>query len=569
MNMPFANADLKVIEAKLGRPLRVLHLGNIANNAYNNARIQRQRGIDAYALSFDYYHIMATPEWEDADFTGDVGDPFHPDWSAVNLDGFKRPRWFVAGPLDLSIRYLLACLADTSSANWLWRILELERWLLSSRKRSASAARHMLRTLCPPGQVAVYNPAYSSVAGKAVELLEGVLRLAGRASPDGWRSASARLRRMADLSRPMHEASRTGLVRRHLQPALTALAAEGIADGHGGPVDPAFLDTRMRLWTHPLLGHLFSKFDVVQCYATYTAMPWMLGRRGGDGRTGYIAYEHGTIRSLPFEDSDEGRLCAASYRAAARVCVTNTDNLAAAERLGIAVQRVIPLPHAFDDLKLNRFAESAAVKAPPTYGRVTFFTPARQDWTKENPGYAKNNDRIFHALKILRDEGASPLLKAVSWGTDVDASKALIDQLGVTDMVEWVPTMKKKELWQAYLESHAVVDQFCSPALGGVSFETMALGRRLISHLDKQVNRQFFGEEPPILYAETAADIAAAMRRVLTDPQDVLGDGNAARLWMLRFHSADRITALQVAAYRDMTCGGAPYRPRSVTAGKA
>jgi len=32
------------MNARLGRPLRVLHIGNIANNAYNNARIQRQYG---------------------------------------------------------------------------------------------------------------------------------------------------------------------------------------------------------------------------------------------------------------------------------------------------------------------------------------------------------------------------------------------------------------------------------------------------------------------------------------------------------------------------------------------
>ena len=69
MTMEQAATWLADFERLKGRPLRVLHIGNIANNAYNNARIQRQRGIDAYVLSFDYYHIMATPEWEDADFT--------------------------------------------------------------------------------------------------------------------------------------------------------------------------------------------------------------------------------------------------------------------------------------------------------------------------------------------------------------------------------------------------------------------------------------------------------------------------------------------------------------------
>jgi len=86
---------------KRGRPLRILHLGNIANNAFNNARIQRQYGLDAYVIAYENYHIMASPEWEEATFNGDLGDPFFPDWSKVDLAGYQRPRWFASGPLRL------------------------------------------------------------------------------------------------------------------------------------------------------------------------------------------------------------------------------------------------------------------------------------------------------------------------------------------------------------------------------------------------------------------------------------------------------------------------------------
>jgi hypothetical protein len=84
-----------------GRALRVLHLGNIANNAFNNARIQRQYGIDAYVIAYENYHIMACPEWEEATFEGDTGDPFFPNWAKVDLNGYRRPNWFASGPLGL------------------------------------------------------------------------------------------------------------------------------------------------------------------------------------------------------------------------------------------------------------------------------------------------------------------------------------------------------------------------------------------------------------------------------------------------------------------------------------
>src|SRR5262245_28838159 len=95
------------ITAALGRPLRVLHIGNIANNAYNNARIQRQYGIEADVLCYDYYHVMATPEWEDGGLTTKV-DANLPNWWESNLKGFRRPDCYVQGPLALCLDYLEA-----------------------------------------------------------------------------------------------------------------------------------------------------------------------------------------------------------------------------------------------------------------------------------------------------------------------------------------------------------------------------------------------------------------------------------------------------------------------------
>src|SRR5206468_8911521 len=73
--------------------MRVLHIGNIANNAYNNAKFLRRQGVDASVLVYDYTHVMGQPEWEDAVFEQPV-DEYHPRWDEVNLNGFRRPEWF-------------------------------------------------------------------------------------------------------------------------------------------------------------------------------------------------------------------------------------------------------------------------------------------------------------------------------------------------------------------------------------------------------------------------------------------------------------------------------------------
>ena len=82
---------------------------------------------------------------------------------------------------------------------------------------------------------------------------------------------------------------------------------------------------------------------------------------------------------------------------------------------------------------------------------------------------------------------------------------------------------------EMYCSCHAVVDQFVAPALGGVGFETMALGLRLITAINQEQTTLFFGEAPPRLNAISVRECAARMREVIEDPFDTKGCGEAAR----------------------------------------
>lgn len=534
---------LSDFEKRNCRPLRVLHIGNIANNAYNNAKIQRERGIDAYVMALDYHHIMAAPEWEDADFKGDVGNPFLPDWWAVKSKGFRRPRWFVAGPIDLSIRYMLAELRQRKAAYWVWMCLQSERWVGCRISFGARVVRKILRTWFPPGQVIGEVPAYSLYVARLAEIVRSSPAV-NALLPNGPKRLIANIERRIKYAAPFGRANAHMLFRRYRE-----IAKSRILKGSSLSVPPdleGFLEIRLQIWSHLLLRRLFSHFDIVQCYATYTALPFFIGYEP------YLAYEHGTIREIPFQADSEGVLCTASYRAAARVFVTNTDNVSAARRMGISDENIIRLPHAFDDRKLLRFKEAHPELVPAQSGEAVFFAPARQDWILRDPGSSKNNDLIFRAAKILKDQGRKFSIVAVAWGKDLEASKRLCAELDIDDLVVWVPTMNKKDLWRSYLLSNAILDQFFWRAIGGVSFEVMALGRRLITSLDIQQCSDFFGEAPPVLEASTEEEIAAHMRHVIDDPQDGLGVGERSQEWMKKYHSADRIVSLQTAAYREI-----------------
>ncbi len=83
-------ADVVELSQSLGlrRPLRVLHIGNIANNAYLAAKAERRVGIEAYVLSPGYHHVMGFPGWEEAclsleevdHYGGNVRPQFTPSW---------------------------------------------------------------------------------------------------------------------------------------------------------------------------------------------------------------------------------------------------------------------------------------------------------------------------------------------------------------------------------------------------------------------------------------------------------------------------------------------------------
>ena len=56
--------------------------------------------------------------------------------------------------------------------------------------------------------------------------------------------------------------------------------------------------------TFPRWAKLFAHYDLVCGYATDGMYPMLVGG------VPYVAFEHGTIRNIPFEPTPQGRLCA-------------------------------------------------------------------------------------------------------------------------------------------------------------------------------------------------------------------------------------------------------------------
>jgi hypothetical protein len=88
------------------------------------------------------------------------------------------------------------------------------------------------------------------------------------------------------------------------------------------------------------------------------------------------------------------------------------------------------------------------------------------------------------------------------------------------------------------------------PGFGGVTFEALALGCRVITNVDFGTAERFFSKAPPIYSASSEDEIYGMLERIILDRDDHAGVGDAGAEWIRRYHSAERIVELQLEIYR-------------------
>ena len=476
-----------------GRSPTALHIGNIANAAYLNARMLNEAGIDCDVLCYEYYHIMGCPEWESAVFDPNGVDPDRPLWSRIDLHGFERPRWFAQGSLGSCIDYLIARRTKSERGDALWR--QLEREQADPEQPEPSSA----------------NNGESNYSSAAIESRIGDLAAAFR----------------SDFP---------------LRP--DQLSAEELA---GTFFFSAQYFGRLR--------HLCSLYDVVIGYSTDGIVPLAVGKRP------YIAYEHGTIRALPFEDNTDGRLCALTYSRADLSFITNCDTVIAAGKLQLEDYRFVPHP-------INEH-----VVAAPEPGSLRqqlcrdlgadflVFHPSRQHWeAQRHPSWEKGNDIFLKGfarfVKTARPRAAAIL---VDWGKTVAESRALIKELGIADHVLWIPPQNAAGMAAYIKASDVLADQFFLGAWGSTMPRALYLGTPAIIYVNESIHRWCFSEMPPIVNADSSDTVHAGLCR-LADEGYRRELGAAGRAWYDQHHSNKIIIEGFSRAIRDVLMGSEQHR---------
>jgi glycosyltransferase involved in cell wall biosynthesis len=425
-----------------GQPLRVLHVGNVGNNAYLNARFLRAAGVDCHVLSSDYYDRLATPEWE----------------------GHERPQWFAQGPLSVASAYLAAlCDDDAANARRLWRHLRASRAI-------------------PP------------------RLRFGVRRARIAAS-----SAKSALR----STRAADDRGATD------------------ADDDLAPYRPAL----------PIWEELFTRYDIVQAYATDPIWPFATGKHP------YVAYEHGTLREFTSERDALSRLTTRAYRASDHTFVTNGDCLPHAERIGVPSFSAMIHPLDVDAHREDLSARSAEIRRSLD-ADVILLCPMRHDWT------VKGTDKHIRALpRILSRSSKRVVLTLCEWGVDVEKSRTLVDDLGCAPNVTWLPLLPRRELIATMKAADVVLDQMTLPHFDATVPQALAADVPVVMSYRSESTEWIVDEPAPILSAFTEDEIADAVETAV-DPAWRSAFSVRARDWIDREHHPRRLVEEHMRVYR-------------------
>ena len=536
---------------------RIAHVGNIANNAYSNAKFQRRLGITADSYNYPFEFVFGHPEWEDADF-GERLDLYHPpDWPALHFtNGYERPYWarYLSGRpepygyagydearreagmhgqyLDTGRVWTAAPATGEPAGLGPTLALRLRRFARSTAQRYAALARQ--------GQL---TPR---------ERLEFVLLMLVRAAVDNvsmWRlqlgiAMNDRLRAIRADMRAVDTDSRLSQAGRKLRPRNYA---------------------RLTCWRS--FRPLAQDYDLTVLYGLEVTKAGLLPLDRP-----YIAFEHATMRTLPFEDTLQGRLLALGYQLADACIITNPDVLGSAKRLGLRHYRFIP--HPVDETKyspgetpladelrrelrecLARDAGLGGSGAAPLASQpLIFFCPSRHEWS--NGSDSKRSDRVIRAFgRYVREAEPAGLpaaaLVLTKWGTDVRASQQLCHTLGIDGRVVWRHPMHKTRLLEYYRAADIVLDQFHEAvgSFGTVTVEAMACARPVIMYFNPQVHEWCLEENPPIQSALTTPEIYGRLVALAGSAERRAAIGAQSRAWVERWHGWQRVAQAHLELY--------------------
>lgn len=260
-----------------------------------------------------------------------------------------------------------------------------------------------------------------------------------------------------------------------------------------------------------------------------------------------------------------GKLQKAALPHARAICIVPDMYFQLGERLRPleleSLARFVPLPW---DTTKYQFRPSPLQARYDAYDKV-FFSPTRH-YYGERVIDVKGNDKLIRAFARLVREGRTGVrLLLVRKGPCVKQSETLVNQLGMSEYVEWLPDMPKAELEQYYcLRNSVVCDQFLrddwwhlfpsSPepfwGLGAIGAEALSYSRPLVTYFHLPADS--YHEFPPVFSALTEKQILERLREVASlSWEELMRRAELGRAWVVKYHGWETVMDRYLKTYNE------------------
>jgi glycosyltransferase involved in cell wall biosynthesis len=179
-------------------------------------------------------------------------------------------------------------------------------------------------------------------------------------------------------------------------------------------------------------------------------------------------------------------------------------------------------------------------------------SPAREEWRQQVGGefFALVTARIdrhwkgshigidgFARFLAIRPEAR---LVLVGWGESQTEEINELRRVGLDGRFVLLPVSGKRKLVEYLRAADCLIDQFVIGYYGATALEAMACGLPVIMRLARdQYDALCPTGAPPVLDADNANDVAAALDRLAASPEESRRISAASREWVMRNHSVD------------------------------
>lgn len=283
-----------------------------------------------------------------------------------------------------------------------------------------------------------------------------------------------------------------------------------------------FSDLKKMLLINNILPHwdLIAKlrqFDLLQVSGLAIALAPFTGRP-------YVTFPYGAdIFDSAMEDSTMGRLMRLGFKMASGHILSGTRFGALVHEL--QMENVIYLPYMCNTRIYYPKDESEfRDELERKYGKGIFLLmPSRQDWE------VKGNNKFFEALAKIENKSNIRVF-CINWGSDLKRSQELVENLGLSDLVFWLPLLAKGRLRKYINACDVIVDQFNIGEFGTTAIEGMACGKPVICYIDKAFEK--FCQNPPVLNCKDKNGIISILNLIINREYNLNSIGSNSLQWV-------------------------------------